>query len=75
MSLQVLAGRLQSDVSHALGRGDPNQFEQVGQMILEVLSALEREPNGDEQVERAVRSRVRELCSQFPIYPHAEALV
>lgn len=50
-------------------------FEQVGQMILEVLSALEREPNGDEQVERAVRSRVRDLCSQFPIYSHAEALV
>lgn len=52
-----------------------DQFEQVGQMILEVLSALEREPNGDEQVERAVRSRVRDLCNQFPIYSHAEALV
>ena len=51
------------------------QFQQVGQMILEVLSALEREPNGDEQAERAVRSRVRDLCSQFPIYTHAEALV
>ncbi|MFM0475673.1 serine hydroxymethyltransferase [Paraburkholderia strydomiana] len=51
------------------------QFQQVGQMILEVLSALEREPNGDEQAERAVRSRVRDLCGQFPIYSHAEALV
>ncbi len=51
------------------------QFEQVGQMILEVLSALEREPNGDEAVERAVRSRVRDLCSQFPIYSHEETLV
>ncbi|CAB3723049.1 serine hydroxymethyltransferase [Paraburkholderia rhynchosiae] len=51
------------------------QFELVGQMILEVLSALEREPNGDEQVERAVRIRVKDLCSQFPIYSHAEALV
>jgi glycine hydroxymethyltransferase len=51
------------------------QFEQIGQMILEVLSALELEPAGDEQVERAVRSRVRDLCSQFPIYSHAEALV
>ncbi|MGZ2749030.1 serine hydroxymethyltransferase [Burkholderia stagnalis] len=50
------------------------QFEQIGEMILDVLSALEREPAGDEQVERAVRSRVRELCSQFPIYAHAEAL-
>jgi len=51
------------------------QFEQIGQMILEVLSALEQEPAGDEQVERVVRSRVRDLCSQFPIYSHAEALV
>ncbi|MPW21652.1 aminotransferase class I/II-fold pyridoxal phosphate-dependent enzyme [Paraburkholderia sp. CNPSo 3157] len=51
------------------------QFEQVGQMILEVLSALEREPAGDERVERAVRSRVRDVCNQFPIYSHADALV
>ncbi|SEJ79637.1 serine hydroxymethyltransferase [Paraburkholderia diazotrophica] len=51
------------------------QFEQVGHMILEVLSALEREPGGDERVERAVRSRVRDLCNQFPIYSHADALV
>nr|WP_241023541.1 serine hydroxymethyltransferase [Burkholderia sp. Ac-20365] len=51
------------------------QFEQIGQMILEVLTSLEREPSGDEQVERAVRSRVRDLCNQFPIYSHAEALV
>ena len=51
------------------------QFEQVGQMILEVLSALEREPGGDEPVERAVRMRVRDLCSQFPIYSHAVDVV
>ncbi|MXN76040.1 serine hydroxymethyltransferase [Burkholderia sp. 4701] len=50
------------------------QFEQIGEMILDVLSALEREPAGDEQVERAVRGRVRDLCGQFPIYAHAEAL-
>ncbi|KXV15392.1 serine hydroxymethyltransferase [Caballeronia megalochromosomata] len=51
------------------------QFEQVGEMILDVLSALEHEPNGDAHVERSVRARVRELCSMFPIYSHAEALV
>ncbi|WP_326491247.1 serine hydroxymethyltransferase [Paraburkholderia sp. HD33-4] len=50
------------------------QFEQIGEMILEVLSGLEREPGGDDQVERAVRSHVRDLCSQFPIYSHADAL-
>ncbi|MGF6295327.1 serine hydroxymethyltransferase [Paraburkholderia youngii] len=51
------------------------QFEQVGHMILEVLAALEQAPDGDERVERAVRGRVRDLCDQFPIYPHADALV
>ncbi|MBU9398657.1 serine hydroxymethyltransferase [Burkholderia multivorans] len=51
----------------------PAQFEQVGDMILAVLAALERNPGGDEAVERAVRTRVRDLCNQFPIYAHAEA--
>ncbi|MGF6539297.1 glycine hydroxymethyltransferase [Paraburkholderia youngii] len=51
------------------------QFEQVGHMILEVLAALEQAPDGDERVERAVRGRVRDLCDQFPIYSHANALV
>ncbi|VVU54185.1 serine hydroxymethyltransferase [Burkholderia anthina] len=49
------------------------QFEQIGEMILDVLSALKRDPGGDEVVERAVRTRVRDLCNQFPIYAHAEA--
>ncbi|MBN3830857.1 serine hydroxymethyltransferase [Burkholderia sp. Ac-20344] len=49
------------------------QFEQIGEMIVDVLAALERDPNGDEAVERSVRTRVRDLCSQFPIYAHAEA--
>jgi glycine hydroxymethyltransferase len=45
------------------------QFEQIGEMILEVLSA-----DGDVQVERSVKARVREMCSQFPIYSHAEIM-
>ncbi|WP_321803435.1 serine hydroxymethyltransferase [Burkholderia sp. BCC1993] len=49
------------------------QFEQIGEMILAVLAALERDPSGDEAVERSVRTRVRDLCSQFPVYAHAEA--
>ncbi|WP_175910189.1 MULTISPECIES: serine hydroxymethyltransferase [unclassified Burkholderia] len=49
------------------------QFEQIGEMILDVLAALGRNPDGDEAVERAVRTRVRDLCSQFPIYAPAEA--
>ena len=51
------------------------QFEQIGEMILDVLAALERDPNGDEQVERAVRARVKDLCAQFPIYSHAVDVV
>ncbi|HEM7852387.1 Serine hydroxymethyltransferase 2 [Burkholderia multivorans] len=50
----------------------PAQFEQIGDMILAVLAALERNPDGDEAVERAVRTHVRDLCNQFPIYTHAE---
>jgi glycine hydroxymethyltransferase len=52
-----------------------DQFRQIGEMILEVLSALEHAPDGDERVERTVRARVRDLCTQFPIYAHADALV
>ena len=48
------------------------QFEQIGEMILDVLDAIERDPAGDEAVEREVRTRVRDLCNQFPIYAHAE---
>ncbi|RKU01052.1 serine hydroxymethyltransferase [Burkholderia sp. Nafp2/4-1b] len=51
----------------------PAEFEQIGEMILAVLAALERNSDGDEAVERAVRTRVRDLCNQFPIYAHAEA--
>ncbi|PRX33000.1 serine hydroxymethyltransferase [Paraburkholderia sp. BL18I3N2] len=51
------------------------QFEEVGALILEVLSALEKQPAGDELVERSVRSRVRDICNHFPIYSHAETLV
>jgi glycine hydroxymethyltransferase len=51
------------------------QFEEIGALILEILSALEKQPEGDELVERSVRSRVRDLCNRFPIYSNAEALL
>ncbi|MEW6340912.1 MAG: serine hydroxymethyltransferase [Paraburkholderia sp.] len=51
------------------------QFEEIGTLILEVLSALERQPEGDELVERSVRSQVRDMCARFPIYSHAEPLI
>jgi glycine hydroxymethyltransferase len=45
------------------------EFEAIGGMIDDVLVALARNPDGDIQVERAVRDRVRALCARFPIYP------
>lgn len=51
------------------------EFDEIGTLILEVLSALEQQPAGDETVERLVRSRVREMCGRFPIYPNTDVLV
>ncbi|MFP3181433.1 MAG: serine hydroxymethyltransferase [Paraburkholderia sp.] len=71
-------------VTSGIRRGTPagttrgfgvKQFEEIGTLILEVLSALERQPEGDELVERSVRSQVRDMCARFPIYSHAEPLI
>jgi glycine hydroxymethyltransferase len=51
------------------------QFELIGHLILDVLASLEKEPDGDGRLERVVRGKVRDLCNQFPIYSHADALV
>jgi glycine hydroxymethyltransferase len=52
------------------------EFEEVGTLILEVLGALATAGHdGDEAVELAVRSRVRDLCSRFPIYSYADASI
>lgn len=48
------------------------QFEEVGALILDVLAALEKQPAGDDSVERAVRARVRDICTHFPIYTASE---
>jgi glycine hydroxymethyltransferase len=45
------------------------EFKQVGQMILEVLDGLARNPDDNSEIEQRVRGRVRELCARFPIYP------
>ncbi|MCR9175759.1 MAG: serine hydroxymethyltransferase [Alphaproteobacteria bacterium] len=44
------------------------EFQLVGELIGDVLDALERNPDGDAQVETAVRERVEALCGRFPIY-------
>lgn len=44
------------------------EFEQIGSLILKVIDALSDSPEGNADVEAAVRAEVRELCAAFPIY-------
>jgi glycine hydroxymethyltransferase len=59
--------RLGSPAGTTRGFG-PAEFREVGAMIVEVLDGLAANPDGDAQVEAAVRRRVSELCARFPIY-------
>ena len=46
------------------------EFVQVGQMITRVLDGLAANgPDGNAEVEAAVRAEAMELCGKFPIYP------
>ncbi|MDB5394521.1 MAG: glyA [Rhodospirillales bacterium] len=45
------------------------EFRQVGEMVLEVLDGLAKNPDDNSAVEQRVRDRVRTLCARFPIYP------
>ena len=44
------------------------EFETIGALILRVLDALSKNPEGDTAVEAQVRAEVRALCAAFPIY-------
>jgi glycine hydroxymethyltransferase len=45
------------------------EFQQIGQMIGEVLDGLSASNDGSNAVvEAAVGARVKELCARFPIY-------
>ena len=44
------------------------EFRQVGNLIGDVLDALQEHPEGDQQVEARVREQVRSLCARFPLY-------
>ncbi len=46
------------------------EFREIGQLIVEVLDGLARNPDDNAAVERAVRARVGALCRRFPVYPH-----
>jgi glycine hydroxymethyltransferase len=60
--------RLGTPAGTTRGFGPP-EFAEIGGMIVEVVDALARSPEGDAEVEAAVKARVRSLCERFPIYP------
>ncbi len=47
---------------------DEAAFAHVGQLILEVVDGLAKNPEGNAAVEASVKQRVEALCQQFPIY-------
>jgi glycine hydroxymethyltransferase len=60
--------RLGSPAATTRGFGKA-EFRQVGEMILEVLDGLAKNPEDNSATEQRVRVRVGELCDRFPIYP------
>ena len=59
--------RLGSSAGTTRGFGEA-EFETIGALILRVLDALSKNPEGDAAVEAQVRAEVRALCDAFPIY-------
>lgn len=46
------------------------EFTQIGALIAEVIGGMSRNgPEGDGQIEEAVRAKVTALCEAFPVYP------
>jgi glycine hydroxymethyltransferase len=46
-----------------------DEFELIGNLMVEVLDALAETPDGNPEIEKSVRERVSELTGRFPIYP------
>lgn len=44
------------------------EFQQIGELIGDVLDAMVDNPEGNAEVESAVRAKVEDLCKRFPIY-------
>lgn len=44
------------------------EFQQIGELIGDVLDAMVDNPEGNAEVEAAVRAKVEGLCKRFPIY-------
>lgn len=66
--LKVMSG-LRFGVSGATTRGlDGSHFDQIGDLIADVLEGLRAHPDDNRSVEARVRARVRELVAPFPTY-------
>ena len=59
--------RLGSPAATTRGFGK-TEFEQVGDMIGDVLEELAKHPEGNREAEAATAERVKALCARFPIY-------
>ena len=47
------------------------EFSIIGDWIVKVINGLENNgPDGNHKVEQDIKSEVKELCNQFPIYSH-----
>ena len=60
--------RLGSPAATTRGFG-PEEFKQVGEMIIEVLDGLVANgPDGNDSVEKEIWGKVQSLCQRFPVY-------
>ena len=46
----------------------PEEFREIGRLMVEVLDALAENPKGNPEVEDSVKQRVLALTARFPIY-------
>lgn len=44
------------------------EFVQIGNLIADVLDAMQKHPEGDKEVEQKIYKEVRKLCDKFPVY-------
>ena len=62
--------RLGTPAATTRGFGE-EAFREVGRLIVECLDGLAKNgPDGNAEVEAAVREKATALCRRFPIYPH-----
>ncbi|WP_334063010.1 serine hydroxymethyltransferase [Limimaricola cinnabarinus] len=59
--------RLGSSAGTTRGFGEA-EFRRIGELVLKVVAALSKAPEGDEAVEAEVRAEVEALCDAFPVY-------